>query len=267
MDQYKQEYEALMNHLDETNYSHFKSLESKLDTRFSNKDEKWSVLHDMIMQLYKSRGKTFHALFGDEPVKHAVKVSNSVRKKGVNYWKTVVLMNIYFIFFFLIVVVVSGNIIVSSLLVLPLLLSFIMVPFLNHGIKEQGVKKTTAQKISTILFLSLFILVQGVILFSFHDSLSTFSLINLDNSLLNMFSIVIFSLLTLTSLVFIVTSEDIYSRILFLSIGIYTFSWVSNQLNIWPSFTHFMLTYGMFIILPVVILTQFFRAKRENKTS
>jgi hypothetical protein len=265
MNQYKQAYNQMFHHLDQNNQNHFKALEKELDAHFSDDKEKWSILHDMMHQFYKSRGKTFQSLFGDDPIKHAFKVKNSVRKNGVNYWKSVALMNIYFVFFFVLVIIITGEITVSSLLLLPLVLSLIMIPLLNHGITDRSVKKSMGQNINTALFAIIFTLSQGIILFSFHPILDAFSIVHMETSVLNMFSTVAFSLATLASLVFIVTSNDVYNKILFSVVGLYTFSWVCNQLNIWPSFTHFMLTYGMFILLPVVLVLQLIRGKRHKE--
>lgn len=264
MNQYQHAYNQTFDKLSETDQSHFKQLEKDLDTHFPDETEKWSILHDMIRQIHRSRGKTFKALFGSDPVKHAFKVKNSVRKNGVNYWKSVALMNIYLAFFFMLSVMIMNSFTVSALLIIPPVLSFIMIPLLNRGIKDQGVKKSTGQKVSTAAFAVLFTLSQGIILFSFHPVFDAFSIIHMDTSALNMLTTSSFSLLTLLSLLFMVTAGDIYNKILFVVTGLYSFSWVLNQFDVWPSFTHFMLTYGMFILLPVVIILQLIRGKRSQ---
>lgn len=266
MNQYKQDYETMFNELHPADQTHFKALEAELENQFSSEEEKWDILNDMMLQFYKARGKSFQSVFGKDPKNYAVKISNSIRKNGVNYWKTVALLNIYFAFFFVLVITVFNQIVFSYLLLLVPLLTLAMVPLMNRGIKEQSSNKQIKQRISTISFLFIFIVANLLVILSFHQSLSYFVIINMDAALLNMFLIFMFSLLTLISLIFAVTSVSIYSKILFVAIGVYTFSWVCDQLNILPAFSYFMLTYGMFIILPIVLITQFIRGKRSSNT-
>lgn len=264
MNQHKQEYKIMFNELAGADQERFKGLEAELEDQFSSEEEKWDILNDMMMEFYKARGKSFQAVFGKDPKKYAIKMSNSVRKNGVNYWKTIALLNIYFAFFFIVVMTVFNQIVFSYLLLLVPPLTLLMVPLMNRGIKEQPSNKQIKQRISTISFLLMFIFANLLIVLSFHQSLNSFVIINMDTAVLNMFLIFMFSLLTLTSLTFAVTSASIYSKILFIAIGVYTFSWVCNQLDIWPAFSYFMLTYGMFIILPIVLITQFIRGKRGS---
>lgn len=260
----KQDYLALFSELDDRDKADFKNLEALLASHFNDEYDKWEVLYEMTIKLHKSQNKSFRDLYGDDPESHALKINRSVQKQGVHYWRTTLMLNVYFIFFYLLLSLLIGEFVLSfTFLVIPAL-TFIMVPLINRGIMDRPYKEHSYKNFSTLIFLSIFVLAKAIMILALNRVFDVTTSVGVDTSLFNVLTGMFFALLTVSALLLIIYDRDWYNRILFIAIGLYTFAWVCDRFGILEPFADFMLTYGMFILLPMVIFTQYLKSKNKN---
>ena len=215
MKQIVKEYEQMLEGMNRSDRGYFIELEGILDSYYAEKDEKYDVLHEMAVNLTESN-HSFTEMFGDNPKEYALEIGEVLSTSKQEFLKTFALLNIYFIGFFMLVSLTFTKITVSYLLLLVPILSLVLVPLMNRGIRFQAFKSAGNQNITTISFLTLFVFIKLMIISSLHPVLDSAVIWEYQAPFLTILLPLFYGIIAVLTAVFFFLTKEKLSRIEFL---------------------------------------------------
>lgn len=263
MTNYKTLYSDIYNMLSNDDQTAFDSLNKELDKLHVTEDAKYEKLYNLAAEMRK-HNQDYIDYYGQKTTDLAKKEAKKLPKTRGNYWVDFSVLLFYFAVLFTAITVITGAITLSFTLVIGLILIFIMVPFLNHGIKHQASSRGNNQMFSTLIFLILFIITNLLVIFVNSEYLSAFKIASYDESIFESILFSFFVLVFVASLYFLLTSKTKATRIIFIVLLIYSFGRIIYPFDFLNGVSDFIVKYFMFIGIIVIILFQYFRSK-QNK--
>lgn len=264
MTNYKEQYDKLFNSLSDDDQLAFNSLDKEFDKNFVTAEAKYEKLHIMAHSMVRSE-KNYIEYYNAKTRDVARVASKDLPKYRHKYWSDAAILVFYFAVLFSATIFFFGEIVISLVLPIVLILTLAMVPFMNNGIKHQVSKRGNKQMISTILFLILFIGANLLILFMNSNSLSSLKITAYDASVVDTLLFVVFVIVASASVFFIFSSESWSNKLIFLVLLIYSTGRLLYPFNVLNGVSEFIVQYFMFIGLAVVLIAQFMKSKLSNE--
>src|SRR5690625_808692 len=267
MTNYKTKYDKIFSTLSDDDQLAFNSLDKEFDKNFVTAEAKYEKLYIMADSMVRS-GKDYIEYYNAKTKDVARVAAKDLPKYRQRFWSDAAILIFYFAVLFSATIFFFGEIVISFVLPIVLILILAMVPFMNNGIKHQVSKRGNKQMISTIMFLILFIGANLLILFMNSNSLSALKITAYDASLVDTLLFVVFVIVAAASIFFIFSSESWSSKLIFLVLLIYSAGRLLHPFDILNGVSQFIVQYFMFIGLAVVLIAQFMKSKlsSDNKT-
>lgn len=263
MTNYKNEYEKIFNRLSEDDQLAFSSLDNEFDKHFVTKDAKYKQLHNMAVSMINS-GQSYVAYYNAKTKDVARVASKKLPKYRSKYWSDAAILGVYFAVLFSATIFLFGEIVISLILPIVIILILAMVPFMNHGIKHQSSDRGNKQLITGILFLVLFTSANLLILFMNSETLSPLKITAYDASLIDALLFIIFVIVAAASIYYTFTSESWTSKLIFIILLIYSAGRLIYPFNFLNGLSQFIVQYFMFIGLIIIIIAQYINSKFSN---
>lgn len=259
MKQIVKEYEQMLEGMSKSDREYFIELEGILDSHYAKKDEKYDVLHEMAVNLIENN-QSFKELFGNNPEEYALEIGETVSASRKEFWKTFALLNLYFLSFYILVSLIFTKITVSYVLLLVPILSLILIPLMNRGIKFQAFKSANHQNVTTISFLILFIFIKLMIVFSLHPMLDSIVIFEYHVPFLTILLPVIYGIITVLTAVFFLLTKETLSKIEFFILTIAFIMLTIERLSILDITTSWIFTGILLMLISIEYLKH-----RNNK--
>lgn len=266
MTDYKKEYESIFSGLSDDDQLAFNSLNQEFDKHFVIKDAKYEKLYIMAVSMVDS-GKNYVEYYNAKTKDVARVASKDLPKHRNKYWSDAAILGVYFAVLFSVTIFILGEIVISFVLPLVIILILLMVPFMNTGIKHQTSRRGNNQMLSGLIFIILFVSANLLILFMNSEFLSALKITALDASFAESLLYVLFIIVTAASVYFIFSSESWASKLIFIVLLIYSAGRLLYPFDILNGLSEFIVQYFMFIGLILIIIGQYMRSKQANKES
>lgn len=264
MTNYKEQYDKIFSTLSDDDQLAFNSLDKEFDKNFVTAEAKYEKLHIMVDSMVRS-SKNYVEYYNASTKDVARVASKDLPKYRHKFWSDAAILVFYFSVLFSATIFFFGEIVISFVLPIVLILTFAMVPFMNNGIKHQISKRGNKQTISTIIFLILFVGTNLLILFMNSNSLSALKIAAYDASIVDTLLFVVFVIVAAASIFFILSSESWSSKLVFLVLLIYSTGRLLYPFDVLNEVSQFIVQYFMFIGLAVVLISQFMKSKLSNE--
>lgn len=263
MTNYKKEYEKVFSGLSEDDQAAFNSLDIEFDKHFVTEDAKYEKLYIMADVMVRS-GKDYVTYYNAKTKDVARVASKDLPKQRNKYWSDAAILGVYFAVLFSASIFLLGEIVISLVLPVIIVLILAMVPLMNHGIKHQSSGRGNKQVVSGILFLILFVGANLLVLFMNSETLSPLKITAYDASLIDTLLYIVFVIVSAASVYFIFSSESWASKLIFIVLFIYSAGRLIYPFDFLNGLSQFIVQYFMFIGLIIIIIAQYLRSKGSS---
>ena len=263
MTNYKKLYDDLYDKLSDDDRLVFDSLNKEFDKLHVTEDAKYEKLYNLAHDM-RQNNQDYIDYYNQKTTDLAKKEAKTLEKVRGNYWVDFSVLLFYFAILYAAVTVISGSITLSISIIIVVAMIFLMVPFMNHGIKHQGSSRGNNQMISTIIFLLLFLAGNILIIFINSEYLEVLRISSYDESIFDSLMFSFFVLVLIASLYFLLTAKSMATRVIFIVLIIYSFGRIIYPFDFLNGVSDFIVKYFMFIGVVLIILLQYLRSK-QNK--
>ena len=264
MTQFKEKYTKLYENLSDDDQIAFDSLNQEFDKNHVTQEAKYKKLYELVRNMIDNN-QNYIDYYNQKTRVLAKNESKELEKIRGNFWIDVTILLFYFAVLYIAMTFFIGEIVLSYSVVLALLLIFVMVPFMNHGIKHQASGRGSHKTGASIIFLLLFVITNCLIIFMSSSFLQVLFIDSFDVSLVDSLLFGLFIIIAAAALYFILSSSEWSTKIIFIIILIYSLGRILYPLDVLNGLATFIVKYFMYIGLVIIVLMQLYRSRKKNR--